>query len=130
MECASVCKDLTAMRTNLIEIVVTCPATCTAMFAVKLCFCMRPVAVVGYVGVRRAWSSVNRRLLAPTLHENPMEAPQEEPETFTKDVGSQTKYRESEAQTIPYSRDFVLDPESEEPEVLMLQGLVYGELFC
>ncbi len=57
-----------------------------------------------------------------------MEAPQEEPESFTKDVGSQTKYRESEAQTAPYSRDFVLDPESEEPEVLMLQGLVHGEL--
>lgn len=57
-----------------------------------------------------------------------MEAPREEPETFTKDVGSQTKYRESEAQTVPYSRDFVLDPESEEPEVLMLQGLVHGEL--
>lgn len=69
-----------------------------------------------------------RRLLAPTLNEDPMEAPQQEPESFTKDVGSQTKYRESEAQTAPYSRDFILDPESEEPEVLMLQGLVHGEL--
>lgn len=69
----------------------------------------------------------NGRLLAPTLNEDPMEAPWEEPESFTKDVGSQTKYRESEAQTTPYSRDFVLDPESEEPEVLMLQGLVHGE---
>lgn len=68
------------------------------------------------------------RLLAPTLNEDPMEAPREEPEAFAKDVGSQTKYRESEAQTVPYSRDFVLNPESEEPEVLMLQGLVYGEL--
>lgn len=57
-----------------------------------------------------------------------MEAPQEEPETFTKDVGSQTKYRESEAQTAPYSRDFMLDPDKEEPEILMLQGLVYGML--
>ncbi|CAM9562702.1 unnamed protein product, partial [Laminaria digitata] len=65
-------------------------------------------------------------LLAPTLYEDPMEAPQEESETFTKDVGSQTKYRESEAQTAPYSRDFVLDPDKEEPEILMLQGLVYG----
>lgn len=55
-----------------------------------------------------------------------MEAPREQPEEFTKDVGSQTKYRESEAQTVPYSRDFALNPESEEPEVLMLQGLVYG----
>lgn len=55
-----------------------------------------------------------------------MEPPQEEPEAFTKDVGSQTKYRESEAQTAPYSRDFVLDPDKEEPEILMLQGLVYG----
>lgn len=56
-----------------------------------------------------------------------MEAPREEPEAFTKDAASQTKYRESEAQTVPYSRDFVLDRESEEPEVLMLQGLVYGK---
>lgn len=68
------------------------------------------------------------RLLAPTLNEDPMEAPREEPESFTKDVGSQTKYRESEAQTVPYSRDYVLDPESELPEVLILQGLVYGKL--
>lgn len=68
------------------------------------------------------------RLLAPTLNEDPMEAPRQEPESFTKDVGSQTKYRESEAQTTPYSRDYVLDPESEEPEVLMLQGLVHGRL--
>lgn len=59
-----------------------------------------------------------------------MEAPQEEPETFTKDVGSQTKYRESEAQTAPYSRDFMLDPDKEEPEILMLQGLVYGMSLC
>lgn len=57
-----------------------------------------------------------------------MEAPRQEPESFTKDVASQTKYRESEAQTAPYSRDFMLDPNSEEPEVLMLQGLVHGEL--
>eukprot|EP00752_Nemacystus_decipiens_P003095 g2866.t1 len=65
-------------------------------------------------------------LLAPTLNEDPMEAPRQEPESFTKDVGSQTKYRESEAQTAPYSRDFVVDPKAEEPEVLMLQGLVHG----
>lgn len=56
-----------------------------------------------------------------------METPREEPGEFTKDVGSQTKYRESEAQTAPYSRNFKVDPHSEEPEVLMLQGLVYGE---
>ncbi|CAM9226699.1 unnamed protein product [Scytosiphon promiscuus] len=65
-------------------------------------------------------------LLAPTLNEDPMEAPMEEPESFTKDIGSQTKYRESEVQTAPYSRDFVLDPEADEPEVLMLQGLAHG----
>lgn len=57
-----------------------------------------------------------------------MEAPIEEPESFTKDIGSQTKYRESEVQTSPYSRDFVLDPEADEPEVLMLQGLAHGGL--
>lgn len=75
-----------------------------------------------------SFTTVVRRLLAPTLNEDPMEAPRQEPESFTKDVGSQTKYRESEAQTIPYSRDYVLDPESEEPEILMLQGLVHGRL--
>lgn len=56
-----------------------------------------------------------------------MEAPVEEPVSFTKDIGSQTKYRESEVQTAPYSRDYVLDPEVDEPEVLMLQGLAHGE---
>ncbi|CAM9490439.1 unnamed protein product, partial [Hapterophycus canaliculatus] len=65
-------------------------------------------------------------LLAPTLNEDPMEAPIEELESFTKDIGSQTKYRESEVQTTPYSRDFVLNPEADEPEVLMLQGLAHG----
>lgn len=56
-----------------------------------------------------------------------MEAPEEVPEELTRDAGSQTKYRESEAQTVPYSREFVLNPDTEEPEVLMLQGLVFGE---
>ncbi|CAM9809795.1 unnamed protein product, partial [Choristocarpus tenellus] len=65
-------------------------------------------------------------LLAPTLGEDPMVAPEERPEPFTKDIGSQTRYRESEAQTMPYSRPFILNPEVEEPEVLMLQGLTYG----
>lgn len=67
------------------------------------------------------------RLLAPTLNEDPMEAPQEEAEAFTRDIGLQTMYRESEVQTTPYTRDYIIDPESEEPEILMLQGLVHGE---
>lgn len=57
-----------------------------------------------------------------------MEAPQEKPQEFAKDVECQTIYRESESQTLPYSRDYILDPEREPPEVLMLQGLVYGEV--
>ena len=79
-----------------------------------------------------SWNDLDGRLLAPTVNENPMEAPQDEPEAFAKDIGSQTKFRESEAQTIPYSQNVVLNPEAEEPEVLMLQGLVYGEclLLC
>lgn len=69
-------------------------------------------------------------MLAPMAKEDPMEAPKPEQEAFTREVGSQTKYRESEAQTHPYSRDYVLDPDAEEPEILMLQGLVHGELAC
>lgn len=57
-----------------------------------------------------------------------MEAPREKPQEFAKDIECQTIYRESGSQTLPFSRDYVLDPEREPPEVLMLQGLVYGEV--
>ena len=41
-------------------------------------------------------------------------------------VQTQTRLRESEAQTDPYSPDFVV-PEGEEPEVLSLAGLKFGQ---
>lgn len=78
------------------------------------------------VSGNRHLNTISHRLLAPTINGDPMEPPQEVQDAPTKDAASQTKYRESEAQTVPYSRDYVTDPEAVEPEVLMLQGLVYG----
>ena len=42
-------------------------------------------------------------------------------------IGTQSDYRESEAQTIPYSPDYVLTEEEPNPEVLMLAGLKFGQ---
>lgn len=36
---------------------------------------------------------------------------------LTRDVSVQTMYRESEAQTDPYSAEYIIDPDQEEPEV-------------
>jgi hypothetical protein len=44
----------------------------------------------------------------------------------TKDVEIQTDYRESEAQTDPYSPEEIYR-EGERPEVLMLKNLKYGK---
>jgi hypothetical protein len=51
-----------------------------------------------------------------------------EDEPLTKAVGVQTKYRDSEAQTNPYTPQFVVNEDREEPEVLMLDGLGEGSL--
>eukprot|EP00607_Mallomonas_marina_P010938 CAMPEP_0182423150 /NCGR_PEP_ID=MMETSP1167-20130531/9057_1 /TAXON_ID=2988 /ORGANISM="Mallomonas Sp, Strain CCMP3275" /LENGTH=718 /DNA_ID=CAMNT_0024601851 /DNA_START=91 /DNA_END=2247 /DNA_ORIENTATION=+ len=61
-------------------------------------------------------------LLAPTGKEDPMTVVEEEPEPAVKTVEVQTMYRESEAQTVPYTPSYFVQ-EGEEPEVLMLQGL-------
>ena len=42
-------------------------------------------------------------------------------------VGTQSDYRESEAQTMPYSPDYVLTEAEPNPEVLMLAGLKFGQ---
>jgi hypothetical protein len=50
----------------------------------------------------------------------------QEPELPTKTFGTQTMYRESEAQTDPYSPDYVFKPDQVPPELLALSSLVYG----
>jgi len=47
-------------------------------------------------------------------------------ESKTKEVEIQTDYRESEAQTDPYSPEEIYR-EGERPEVLMLKNLKYGK---
>lgn len=63
-------------------------------------------------------------LLAPTTTDNPLIAIEEESEPLTKTVEIQTMYRESEAQTIPYTPEYVLE-EGTDPEILMLKNLTY-----
>jgi hypothetical protein len=47
-------------------------------------------------------------------------------ESSTKDIAIQTQYRESEAQTIPYTPAYVIPP-GQDPEVLLLKNLTYDE---
>lgn len=68
-------------------------------------------------------------LLAPTSNvggNNPLEAPVHDDDHPTRSVGVQTKYRDSEVQTNPYTPQFVVSDDSEVPEVLGLQGLTSG----
>jgi Cilia- and flagella-associated protein 91 len=53
--------------------------------------------------------------------------PEEEP--YTKEAGTQTKYRESEAQTEPYAPQYRVPTDREEPELLMLKGLTMGKRY-
>lgn len=64
-------------------------------------------------------------LLAPTTADDPLLPVEEDPEPLTKTVEVQTVYRESEAQTVPYSPEYVLE-DGADPEVLMLQGLTHA----
>jgi len=43
----------------------------------------------------------------------------------TVDVGTQSMYRESEAQTDPYTPEVTVDPAKPTPEVLMLEGMTF-----
>ncbi|CAM9861368.1 unnamed protein product, partial [Phaeothamnion confervicola] len=66
-------------------------------------------------------------LLAPTAHDDPARPRDPEPEPFQRDATTQTRFRESEAQTDPYEPPLAPEvPGAEPPEVLMLRGLVAG----
>ena len=63
-------------------------------------------------------------LLAPTRTIDPTLPVEERPEPATKTTAVQTMYRESEAQTIPYTPAHIV-PNGTAPEVLLLKGLTY-----
>jgi hypothetical protein len=64
-------------------------------------------------------------LLAPTVASTDPGVPVEDiPEPPTKEAEIQTMYRESEAQTVPYTPDYVVE-DGEDPEVLMLKDLSF-----
>jgi hypothetical protein len=64
-------------------------------------------------------------MLAPTVANTDPGVPVEDiPEPPTKEAEIQTMYRESEAQTIPYTPDYIVG-EGEDPEVLMLKDLTF-----
>ena len=51
---------------------------------------------------------------------------QAEPEPFTKTVGTQSDYRESETQTVPYTPDAIEPQDGSQPELIHLRDLVWG----
>jgi len=65
-------------------------------------------------------------LLAPTETVDPLAPVEEEEEAEVKEQGVQTMYRESEAQTNPYTPDFFV-AEGTQPEVLLLKDMKYGD---
>jgi hypothetical protein len=64
-------------------------------------------------------------LLAPTANVDPTKAPAVEPEAPTKEVGTQSQYRESETQTTPYTPDVILPQDGRVLEVQILEGLTF-----
>lgn len=64
-------------------------------------------------------------LLAPSVHADPS-APVEN-YSGSVDVSVQTVFRESEAQTDPYTPEVSIDPNKPTPEVLMLEGMTFSE---
>jgi hypothetical protein len=69
-------------------------------------------------------------LLAPTVaagvENNPLVPVPVEEDVATKEMGIQTMYRESEAQTLPYTPDHVVQEGKDDPEVLLLKNLTYN----
>ena len=65
-------------------------------------------------------------LLAPTEAIDPLAPVEQEVEAAVKEQGMQTMYRESEAQTNPYTPDFFV-AEGTEPEVLLLKDMKYED---
>mmetsp|Transcript_32348 Transcript_32348/g.84988 ORF Transcript_32348/g.84988 Transcript_32348/m.84988 type:complete len:615 (-) Transcript_32348:140-1984(-) len=64
-------------------------------------------------------------LLAPTEEQDPTTAPVATAEPMTKEQSVQTQYRESEAQTNPYTPAYVVPAGERELEVEMLAGLSF-----
>jgi len=65
-------------------------------------------------------------LLAPTNDNNPMVPVEEVAELLVKTVEVQTMYRESEAQTNPYTPDYII-AEGHDPEVLLIKHMNYTD---
>jgi hypothetical protein len=69
-------------------------------------------------------------LLAPTvasgMENNPLVPVPVEEDIPTKEMAVQTAYRESEAQTLPYTPEYVLAEGKDDPEVLLLKNLTYN----
>lgn len=65
-------------------------------------------------------------LLAPTNDTNPMVPVEEVPEPLVKTVEVQTMYRESEAQTNPYTPEYII-AEGHDPEVLLIKDMNYTD---
>ncbi len=66
-------------------------------------------------------------LLAPTAAVNPAQAPNVEPESQTKEAGTQSQYRDSEAQTTPYTPNSIAADDGRVLEVQMLAGLTFAD---
>ena len=74
--------------------------------------------------------SVPAEILLAPVHDNennPLEAPQEVAVEPTRTIGIQTMYREGETQTDPYTPDYITNPGQEDPEILNLAHLTYGQ---
>ena len=67
-------------------------------------------------------------MLAPTQDgkEDPMQAPEKVSVVTKKSAGVQTMYRDSDAQTDPYTPDYTVRPGAE-PEILTLATLSHGQ---
>jgi hypothetical protein len=67
-------------------------------------------------------------LLAPTAQgeNNPLIPIPPEVEVSSREMAIQTMYRESEAQTLPYTPEFVIPEGKDDPEVLLLKNLTYN----
>ena len=70
-------------------------------------------------------NTLQKVLLAPTSTMDPSVPVEEVAEPVIKHAGMQTMYRESEAQTMPYTPAHVV-PDGTTPEVLLLKDLKYS----
>ena len=68
-------------------------------------------------------------LLAPVTMtgEDPMQEPEMKQQSKTRTVGSQSMYRESEAQTDPFTPDYITNPGQQDPEILELTHMKWGQ---